>query len=166
MELEKCLKWFVVLIWIVRASRNGGFSVGGGDRFISQVHRTRSSLWYRFTWQAAKHSKAASSKGWKEFWIVWLVPVGRRSTKIYNHRLGMVDINRQKVSWRATPPSRNHSEYDELRVVLYIPQDSDPDQDQMHIVKLLFTFSTKSSNKSEQRNKKQDLYVKIEIMRA
>ena len=63
MELEKCLKWFVVLIWILRASRNGGFSVGGGDRFISQVHRTRSSLWYRFTWQAAKHSKAARLKG-------------------------------------------------------------------------------------------------------
>ena len=50
-----------------------------------------------------------------------LSPCRPSSTKIYSHRLGMVDINRQKVSWRATPPSRNHSEYDELRV-LYIPQ--------------------------------------------
>ena len=39
-----------VLIWMGRPK--WWFSVGGGDRFISQVHRTRSSLWYRFTWQA------------------------------------------------------------------------------------------------------------------
>ena len=81
----------------------------------------------------------------------------------------MVDINRQKVSWRATPPSRNHSEYDELRVVLYIPQDSDPDQDQMHIVKLLSPFPQRVLIKSEQRNKNKTCLKntkEIEIMRA
>ena len=70
--------------------------------------------------QTAVH-RADPPKGVERILNCVISPCRPSSTKIYSHRLGMVDINRQKVSWRATPPSRNHSEYDELRL-LYIPQ--------------------------------------------
>ena len=53
--------------------------------------------------QTAVH-RADPPKGVERILNCVISPCRPSSTKIYSHRLGMVDINRQKVSCRATPP--------------------------------------------------------------
>ena len=55
--------------------------------------------------QTAVHrDRADPPKGVERILNCVISPCRPSSTKIYSHRLGMVDINRQKVSCRATPP--------------------------------------------------------------